>query len=307
MCDEASIKKCLRAAVTSFNERGLAFASNWASEQLCGMRYESDEYEEDSNRSDHGMGLDGNDLFDYDVGGATTCGSRYARDNLLFAKNLLQNGEFHRCTNLMRKQRPAGNNAMSPGSPSTNNLLMSDSPLAMFIASYSLYLAGEKVKDQSVADTNNATKQTAEANKAAGRAGKKGAAEEDTNGAATSTNGNRNPYLNDIFRDLYPLFVAHMTEKAANRGGSISSNINNKSARTGVRMDGFLMLLFAMVVKGIRAQGGGPVELFSNSITRKLNPASKTTIEVPSTQELLMESIRLFPWNWYFILLSSLF
>ncbi len=59
-------------------------------------------------------------------------------------------------------------------------------------------------------------------------------------------------------------------------------------------MDGYLMFLFAIIVRNIRRYGGGasgmPNELVENS--------NSDSIHIPSTKDLLIEAIRLCPWNW---------
>jgi hypothetical protein len=287
--DEASVQKCLRYAVESCTIRSLSFAAGWASEQLCGMNYPDDDDADTWSSSKMDENKDRN-MFSYEDSVAERAVSRQVKDAIIFSTTLLRNGEFHRCANLLRKSRLSSSN-----NPGNSSLMMNASALALFLASYALYMAGEKVKDQTIADTkvsnDAATSKTANP-KAASR---KGADEETHHQGNASVNTNRNPYLNDIFRDLYPLFVAHVREKSQTRSSPEAADSNASPA---VRMDGFLMFMFAVVVKGIRLQGGGPNELFANPYGRKLMAGDNAIVEVPSAVDLLLESIRLFPWNW---------
>jgi tetratricopeptide (TPR) repeat protein len=66
-------------------------------------------------------------------------------------------------------------------------------------------------------------------------------------------------------------------------------------------MDGFLMYLFAIVVRDLRKQGGSicgmPFELIETSYESSLGNVSERVV-VPSTKALLMKSVSLYPCNW---------
>ncbi len=54
------------------------------------------------------------------------------------------------------------------------------------------------------------------------------------------------------------------------------------------------MFLFAIIVRNIRRYGGGP----SGMPSELVDTSDTGNVAIPSTRELLIEAIRLCPWNW---------
>ena len=54
------------------------------------------------------------------------------------------------------------------------------------------------------------------------------------------------------------------------------------------------MFLFAIIVRNIRRYGGGP----SGMPSELVDTGDTGNVAIPSTHDLLIEAIRLCPWNW---------
>lgn len=112
-----SIQKC--------NFRGLHNSSVWAGEQLEGMLNEV-EAEESSG------GIEDGDMEDFSIS-IESC-PKNEQSRLLLASSLLNNGEYQRCSFVLKKK-------------SSNRSAVS-SHAGLFLLYYSQYMAGEKLKDQ---------------------------------------------------------------------------------------------------------------------------------------------------------------
>lgn len=204
----------LRTAVQHGRVRSLNLASRWASEQLLGI-----------NKANESV-VDSEDILHVQ---AWAIGIPWAeRDIIEYAGSMLANAEYQRCAYLLRQFEASSKNRVGS--------------VFKFLAVYSLYMAGEKLREQSIAE-------------------KSGEGKSSTFHSACD----RNPYLRDILKDLLPYFEAHI------RGddGSI--------------MDGYMMYIFAVVVRDLRKQ-----EMHHMSELRKL----------PSSYDLFLEAVRMTPLNW---------
>jgi hypothetical protein len=247
MSNKIGVRSQLRLAVQKLDARGLQLSSKWACEQLVGMDSEDSSESADTD-IEHSSSHHTND----DV-------PRHERDLVSFARNLLMSGEYQRCAHLLRHSinpTESSNNSVGIGhgtGPSRNknaaaatsnpipNSSMSN--LAMFLLVYSTYMAGEKLKEQQETTDNinsgsmfpgmigstsasNEKQPNGEGHNTNSKAGK---------GSSNSKNSydgdsKKNPFLNELFAELEPLY------------------------RKGC-MDGFLLYLFAIVVRDLVKQG----------------------------------------------------
>ena len=268
----SSIKSCLRSAIHELNLRGLLISAKWSSEQLVGMTNEGD---------DEGAA----DNHDHDVDNNSTPSMKLTKrenDMLLLGVSLLQNGEFHRCAHLMRSQS---------NSKTGSRLLMHSGALAQSIACYSLYMAGEKVREQSIAERDGSSAADRAGSAKANQARKTG--KDNKNGPIANPfhqSSKKNPFLNEVFRELYPIYSAYVQQLDV---------ASDPSDTCHVVMDGYLMFLFGVVVKRLRAQGGGPIELMKKVDSFGSGSTSASyNVTVASTLDLFLEAIKLNPWNW---------
>lgn len=198
-------------------------------------------------------------------------------DLTMLGQALMSQGEYQRCAHLMRRNGP----------PKTN--------IDLYIAAYALYMAGEKVKTQKLSEVTRSK-------------------EEKTLPSETSTSKAqhqvaKNPYLKDLFQELYPLYRDfHQLMQCSTYSTQSSS---------GTSMDGFLMFLFAIVVRDLGNQGDGPPALTQalfNSVDLpdsvsgrglgEFNTSTDAANEqnvLPSFVILLLYSLHLYPWNWYVV------
>lgn len=103
----------------------------------------------------------------------------------------------------------------------------------------------------------------------------------DSSGAATG----QNPFLKDIFEDLYPLYLNTIgVEEERPEKGKSSAN-----------MDGHLMYIFGIVVRDLRLCGGAGVH---HPIHRIQSASSSALASVPNAYSILFESVRMYPYNW---------
>lgn len=119
--DIENLRNHLMQAVEDMSARGLRLSAKWASEQLLGME------PMDSKSQIQDVVLHYNSE-------AVPAGEQAL---LNFANLLVSSGEFQRCAHMLRTKR--AENQLS-------------SRLGIFLMAYSLYLAGEKLKDQSAAE-----------------------------------------------------------------------------------------------------------------------------------------------------------
>ena len=228
----------LRRAVIELNSRGLYQAAKWTSEQLQGMvQSHSSEFIPQTHRVE----IDPAEI-----------------DLIQFSQALLASAEFQRCAHLFRT--PIG-------------LKSSLSPLSIFIACYSLYMAGERLKDQ--ADAENPLSLSNSLNLPVDN--------DWTNTSTTkSISSVRNPYLSEIFSDLLPLYEEYNSALFL-------------EPQSSPKMDGFLLYLFAVIVRDLRAK----------DVNYHI-PDHRKLMELPSTEEIFMQSISEYPFNWYYQFLIPL-
>ena len=142
------IRRQLRAAVQKLNARGLHLASKWACEQLIGMNIEDTDAIDAFPMTTKPLPAESVE----DVIPANEI------DLVFFARSLVTNGEYQRCAYLLR--RPSTTSTASstahplqhgdniPTVPSLLTAGVVKSPLGLFLSAYSMYMAGEKLKEQ---------------------------------------------------------------------------------------------------------------------------------------------------------------
>ena len=221
----------LRRAVIELNSRGLYHSAKWAAEQLQGMpQMKSAEYIPKTHRVD----IEAAEI-----------------DLIQFSQSLMALAEYQRCAHLFRT--PMG-------------LQPHLSSLSIFIACYSLYMAGEKLKDQ--ADSENAQSLSNSLN-----------APMETHDmpskSSKSATKSRNPFLLEIFADLLPLYEDFHADLFLEPGSSS-------------KMDGFLLYLFAIVVRDLR----------SKDVNYHI-PDYQKLMNLPTTELIFTQSISEYPFNWY--------
>ena len=113
------------------------------------------------------------------------------------------------------------------------------------------------------------------------------------------TLSSRNPYLVDIYKELLPLYINYINKETGTHLLQITRSYTNFFNRLDgtdgpCTMDGYLMFLFAIIVRNIRRYGGGP----SGMPSELVDTGNSGGVHIPSTRELLIEAIRLSPWNW---------
>ena len=130
-------------------------------------------------------------------------------------------------------------------------------------------------------------------------------------GAAAASRGNA--HLREVFHELLPLYLRTAdpdTDSSSSSSSSSSSNSSNSSSSSsGSTLDGFLLYLFAVVVKQLDRLDGHPL-LSVEEAQAVLQRLHGRQAQVPpgggghSTKKpldcrlLFMQSLRLYPWNW---------
>jgi Anaphase promoting complex subunit 8 / Cdc23 len=303
MSNKIGVRQHLRLAVRKLDARGLQLASKWACEQLVGMDSDETLVSDSSGYSFSQFDSNDNEIV-----------SEKEQDLLLFARSLLTNGEYQRCAHLLRRSTKGSicseidsRDSRHPNSISVTTKAMSKlltngavkSKLGLFLSVYSMYMAGEKLKEQLQATDNvndgaifpgMVSSGGAVNEKQSNGEGQSSDAKSAKVASANLKNANfdgdikKNPFLNEIFAELSPLY-------------------RDK------HMDGFLLYLFAVVVRDLvkqgqmQGQGGvGGLSLFpsANSGGRasshdNFQAASSGGL---SAYYLFTESLREYPWNW---------
>lgn len=268
LSDELSykIKTHLRRSIRQCDARGLLKSSYWALEQIIGMKHSMDD------------GVTGSGVDSYSEEAAIEDDEvyrnipRYEVDQLMFAKSLIISREYQRCAHLLTE------------SSSNNNNNMHKSTLRLFLVAYAQYMAGEQVRDQKMSEVD--TSASRKAAKAQADKSKDAAATAmpadvpkkiDPNMDAETSQATKNHNLQLIFSDLHPVYTA----------GKMSG-------------DGFLLFMFAVVVRDLYKQHGKPLETIMGEMKRGyVGRESRTGFVVGLTaRKLFMESIRTYPWNW---------
>jgi tetratricopeptide (TPR) repeat protein len=258
-----SFHEGLRDGADQCYSRGLVLASKWASLQLSGI---TDDQSDDEQASEDGSSSgQGQEMY-----------SRRERDHILLAQSMINTGEYLRCAHFLRKQsslqgkREASRSKAGSGMLNIVSSLKVTSKKGIFLAVYALYMAGEKLKEQQLLEIRGQESKSAEKLAQEGGGGANGA-----KGADGSMPKARpgNPFLGDLFNDLYPMYTAGA-------------------------LDGFLMYLFAIVVRDLKKQSGGPMALRLLLSSSPADGSSGSGSGLPSALQLLVESAAMYPWNW---------
>jgi anaphase-promoting complex subunit 8 len=276
MSTKIEVRRQLRLAVRNLDAHGLQLSSKWASEQLVGMDLDNDTDEISFNENTSNIPPQ-----EYDL--------------LLFAKNLLNNGEYQRCAHLLRRKpirkdcngdSKKGTTSSIPASASEKGVV--SSTLGLFLSAYSMYMAGEKLNEQQQTSDNinsgnlfpgmiGSTATTDKQSSSEGQNKVKPKINEKALGYDREYK--KNPFLNELFIELDLLYKEE-------------------------KMDGFLLYLFAIVVRDLVKQGqvqgqGGPHGL---SICNPSDSAASGGVqgknEGLSAYSLFIKSLKNYPWNW---------
>jgi hypothetical protein len=129
-----------------------------------------------------------------------------------------------------------------------------------------------------------------------------------------SSTSRRNPFLNELFAELCPLYNQSRNCTTANSEGTSPSQF---------QMDGFLLYIFAVIVRDLIRQGGSPpgfpsfLETVKDNIrggfptaaaeraTRQQSKANDSPCLI--AYQLFIESLRVYPWNWCVIIITLLY
>jgi hypothetical protein len=249
------IRSGLRRACTELSSRGLYLSSKWTAEQLFGMIPEQDQAESRKGLLSSEWDSDGDDDEDYDLA-APSAGDEYLTnstremDYIQLGQSLILNGEYLRCAHLLRNPQGSSftttgtgtsnfsgnkNNKMNDNNSSNNNSSSSNSNVkvksshGIFLANYSLYMAGEKLKDQTSVEQEGRDERLGLANNNANN--DKAGGVNSVNDKAAGVNGKgqvhtglrndsssnqpKNPFLADIFKELWPLYESTMQSKCS--------------------------------------------------------------------------------------------
>ena len=269
----------LRVAVQMLNARGLNISSKWACEQLMGMN--GDEISDNEDQESMVALAD----FQYDKVPPKEV------DILLFSRSLINNCEFQRCAHLLRRSNGNKSNTSqaSSGDTAAASKLLNGavvSQLGLFLAAYSMYMAGEKLKEQQQANDGMLFLRGQGDKNASSTSGgnklnniKKGFEGHlgDFNDDLTKK---KNPFLDELFVELEPLY-------------------RDK------QMDGFLLYIFAIVIRDLVKQGchkgqGGKagLTLFNTSDIHHNMSTNSNNRQPLSAYKIFLESLQLYPWNW---------
>ena len=268
----------LRQAITELSQRGLSLSSKWASEQLFGMHEMDDDGIDDD--TEHPPRHNGHQ------DSTESAMSTIEVDALLLAQNLISSGEYHRCAHFLRRHK-GGRGIIS-------------SRRGLFLKFYALYMAGEKVKDQQSVE-NSASKNSNGSKSSAAAKSLDPATSKSPSGTGTA----KNPYLADTFRELLPLFTAYCSYNDHDNE-DVDQPLNKP-------MDGFLLFIFAVVVRDMRLQGVTSLDLsrhthsnicggsssFEDLISESIEDREFDSFAaIPDTFSLFVEAVREYPWNW---------
>ena len=295
----------LRESISELNIRGLRNASKWTSEQLMGLNITDDEREESGSQIYH----------------SKFCCKPEDYDLVMFCNSLITSGEYQRCAHIIRSKRPSLSKEMAPifsnkehdGNDTSVNLLK-------FLAFYSTYMAGEKIKDQMYAehkaDVPSKPAQTNQNCKSIF--------------SSSTSSAIRNPHLNELYKEFaylyfkeYCAFLDYERSSAA-QSNPLGVNIDEMDSRLGyenittascgreswVLMDGYLLYLFGVALRDIQRQGtGGIISVSVKSMKDMDHERSGDTassdlkltldsLKIPSPLSVLSESLRRDPYNW---------
>lgn len=214
----SGIGRALRHSANDLRDFGLSLSEKWLREQLIGLR--TCNVVSDKSTT--------NNLNNSEI----------ESDITYLAQSLLGQGEYLRCTHLLRKIHPS--NA---------------TPLSRFLYCYSCYMAGEKIKTQkkieNVSSRNSSDGATLPDKKESLLNGKNQIA--------------KNPNLRDLFDEMYPVFREFQDQISSGEYSKLYSQQQSSVATSSIKMNGLQMYLFAIVVRDLIRQGGGPIFLIESS------------------------------------------
>lgn len=118
------IRSGLSVAIEELSIRSLKISSKWTSEQLLGMKNDFNLQNEEMNLKLYSNHIEVN---------------INERDIIHFSNLLISSGEYQRCAHLLRLKLEQG---------------LLNSEIGVFLLVYSLYLAGEKIKEQNTAENS---------------------------------------------------------------------------------------------------------------------------------------------------------
>ena len=242
--------------------------------------------------------------------------TRKEKDLILLGQSLILNGEYLRCAHMLRKQ---GDSSSAPHAHT--NTMKVRSAHGIFLATYSLYMAGEKLKDQQqVEKEGRENREAALANAANANNVLPGSAANKTKKAETQKVQTKNPFLGDIFKDLWPIYVSTNTHVPGGTEAGTGSDENGMNAvqppTSSAEPDAFLLYMLAIIVRDLYSQQGGMLSMKHtigvlakaglanrrNSDGNVNNPspaaAAAAAVAVPTAYDLFLSSLRIYPWNW---------
>lgn len=240
------MQRLFRSAVQECNARCLKNSSKFLNEQLLGMIEDEDNDEVQFDRSD---------CF------ASICSNR-EYDTIQFVLSILDNGEYQRSAqymlNFIKSHRHSAKKDKSI------------SKISHFLYLYSLYMAGEMIKEQ-------------EEEQYKARGNKNPNSVPNSKSASTTPNKNmtntfKNPCLIEIYNDLHPKYIYTM-KIHREKGVTNDSNVIDNE----LILDSYLLYLYGVVLYAIKKRGGGAIIYGNKDGNRShnagsnLNPRSKTS------------------------------
>ena len=200
-----SLRRSFQQAVQDCNIRCLRLTSKWLNEHLLGMPYD--------------------DMDEQYVPCPTGNFTSREWDIIMFVNSILQAGEYQRAAQYLR-------NFLH------QNRATSRSQVPLFLYIYALYMSGEKLKEQQVAEDGISTVSSSSTAHTASSPVKR------NNGSNSKLPGN--PCLGEIYNELNPKYVSTYDDS--------DHSIVNSSAEA---MDPFVLYMYGVVVRDIRRYGGG--------------------------------------------------
>jgi hypothetical protein len=275
----------LSESIEEMNLHGLKLSAKWLSEHLLGLDQLS--YQQELSESATGS-LDPVPLYSNQ-----TLVPRQEKEMIHFANLLLVANEFQRCAHFLRTKYE-------------NKTLTSQ--LGIFLLTYSLFLAGEKIKEQNLVEASgeicllvsshclNTGNQTT--NKERNPEKK----------VQESVSLPMNPFLNEIFHILYPIYVSSCASSSTSSSShALDGDSMNQSEEEGDPsddhaspaqqhgMDGYLYYIFGIVVRELRQCGQSAI----GDLIHEMREVNDQVVSViPHAYELLFKAVELNPYNW---------
>ena len=245
------MRSVFQSAIQDCNIRSLRLGSKWLSELLLGLIYEDDD-EQQMVLSNHGLKSKEWDL-------------------VTFINSILQSGEYQRATQYMR------NYLSSPQHKQTSN------PIPYFLYVYSMYMSGEKLKEQLVAEDEYSS--NSEANN--GPSGSKKKLQKVIH---------KNPCLSELMNELHPKYMEAFNHQNHNSSLNTVDSMYT-SISPNVKMDSFLLYLYGVVLRDIRKVGDGGNRRSVEFTSLSTMDSSNANIISPAYYVLLQACV-IYPYNW---------